>query len=46
VVITDLEMAAAAHDQPVLLRLLGDAYMENGQLTRALESYRRALDLL
>lgn len=46
VVITDLEMATAASEQPMLLRLLGDAYMENGQLNRALEAYRRALDLL
>ena len=46
VVIADLEMATAANEEPMLLRLLGDAYMENGQLNRALEAYRRALDLL
>lgn len=46
-VIADLETAVAEHaDKPVLNRLLGDAYMRNGQLQKALEAYRQALDHL
>jgi tetratricopeptide (TPR) repeat protein len=45
--IADLEEAVAAHEQqPLLRRLLGDAYMRNGQLQRALDAYRQALDNL
>ena len=33
-------------DQPAFRRLLGDAYMRNGQLQKALTSYREALDQL
>jgi tetratricopeptide (TPR) repeat protein len=42
--IADLETATEEHRQPLLRRLLGDAYMRNGQLQRALETYRIALD--
>jgi hypothetical protein len=42
--IADLETATEEHPQPLLRRLLGDAYMRNGQLQRALETYRIALD--
>ncbi len=42
--IADLETATEEHQQPLLRRLLGDAYMRNGQLQRALETYRIALD--
>lgn len=46
-VIADLETAVTEHaDKPVLNRLLGDAYMRNGQLQKALEAYRQALDHL
>jgi len=31
-------------NQPALKRLLGDAYTENGQLQKALETYRKALE--
>jgi cytochrome c-type biogenesis protein CcmH/NrfG len=37
------------NDYPTSLpfyRLLGDAYMDNGQLQKAVETYRRALDNL
>ncbi|MCB8943420.1 MAG: tetratricopeptide repeat protein [Ardenticatenaceae bacterium] len=45
--IADLESAASEHEQqPRLRRVLGDAYMRNGQLQRALETYRIALDEL
>ena len=45
--ISDLERATEAHDsQPRLVRLLGDAYMENGQLQKALDAYRKALEML
>jgi len=45
--IDDLEAAANAHEsQPLLRRLLGDAYLKNGQLQKALDNYRRALDRL
>jgi tetratricopeptide (TPR) repeat protein len=45
--IADLEKAV--NDYPTSLpfyRLLGDAYMDNGQLQKAVETYRRALDNL
>jgi hypothetical protein len=42
--IADLETATEEHRQPLLRRLLGDAYVRNGQLQRALETYRIALD--
>lgn len=46
-VIADLETAVVDQpDKPVLNRLLGDAYMRNGQLQKALEAYRQALDHL
>jgi tetratricopeptide (TPR) repeat protein len=45
--IADLEVAVdKAGHQPLLGRLLGDAYMQNGQLQKAVESYRRALEKL
>jgi hypothetical protein len=44
--IADLETATEEYPQPLLRRLLGDAYMRNGQLQRALETYRIALDEL
>ncbi len=44
-VITDLERAAELHqDKPLVRRLLGDAYMRNGQISKAIETYRNALD--
>jgi tetratricopeptide (TPR) repeat protein len=44
-IIAELEQAAEAHPQaPVLSQVLGDAYMRNGQLQKALASYRAALD--
>jgi tetratricopeptide (TPR) repeat protein len=46
VIIADLELATDAGYKPALCRVLGDAYMQNGQLNRALEVYRKALDLL
>jgi hypothetical protein len=42
--IAELETAADEHKKPSLRHLLGDAYMRNGQLNRALETYREALD--
>ncbi|MBK9055752.1 MAG: hypothetical protein IPL78_34090 [Chloroflexi bacterium] len=45
--ITELETVVDSHPaQPLLRRLLGDAYMRNGQLQKALETYRKALDQL
>jgi hypothetical protein len=45
--ITELETVVDTHPaQPLLRRLLGDAYMRNGQLQKALETYRKALDQL
>ncbi len=45
--IADLEVAANRHaGQPLVRRMLGDAYMRNGQLQKALETYRQALDRL
>jgi hypothetical protein len=46
-VITDLETAVESHPHnPDIPRLLGDAYMRNGQLQKALSLYRLALDQL
>jgi tetratricopeptide (TPR) repeat protein len=46
-VISDLETAVAAYDdQLALKRLLGDAYARNGQLQKAIEVYRQALNNL
>jgi len=43
--IADLETAAGRRkEQPLVRRMLGDAYMRNGQLQKALETYRQALD--
>jgi tetratricopeptide (TPR) repeat protein len=43
--IVELETATDQYpQQPLLRRLLGDAYMRNGQLQRALDTYRQALD--
>ncbi len=43
--IADLEAAAGRHqEKPLVRRMLGDAYMRNGQLQKALETYRQALD--
>ena len=44
--IADLETATDQHRQPLVHRLLGDAYMRNGQLQKALDVYREALDQL
>jgi cytochrome c-type biogenesis protein CcmH/NrfG len=44
--IGDLETAVAGQRQPLLQRVLGDAYMRNGQLQKALDTYRDALDRL
>jgi len=45
--IGDLETAVSQHPQrPLLRRVLGDAYMRNGQLQKALETYRQTLDHL
>ena len=47
VLIAELETAVTNHpDQPAFQRALGDAYMRNGQLQKALETYRMALDSL
>ena len=44
-VIADLERASELHqDKPMIRRMLGDAYMRNGQINRAIETYRNALD--
>ena len=44
-IIAELEQAADAHPKaPALYQVLGDAYMRNGQLQKALASYRTALD--
>lgn len=45
--IADLESLADEYPaQPAFRRLLGDAYMRNGQLQKALNTYRAALDQL
>ncbi|MBE2224869.1 MAG: hypothetical protein IAF02_25235, partial [Anaerolineae bacterium] len=44
-VISDLERAAELHqDKPLVRRMLGDAYMRNGQINKAIDTYRNALD--
>lgn len=44
-VISDLERASELHqDKPMVRRMLGDAYMRNGQINKAIETYRTALD--
>lgn len=43
--IADLETASNRHSNIApLQRLLGDAYMQNGQLQKAIDTYRQALD--
>jgi len=45
--ITEMESQVSAHSHVSTLReLLGDAYMRNGQLQKALDAYRQALDQL
>ena len=45
--LADLESAADTYpEQPSFRHLLGDAYMRNGQLQKALDTYRMALDQL
>lgn len=45
--INDLESASESHeDNPRLVQLLGDAYNQNGQLQKALDAYRQALEML
>lgn len=45
--IGELETAVSQHQkEPAFRRLLGDAYMRNGQLQKALSTYRDALDQL
>jgi tetratricopeptide (TPR) repeat protein len=45
--IADLETASNRHTKVApLQRLLGDAYMQNGQLQKAIDIYRQALDNL
>ena len=46
-VISDLEIVAeATGNQPDFMKVLGDAYSRNGQLQKAIEVYRLALDNL
>ncbi len=46
-VMADLQKyVAATPNDPVLLRTLGDAYMKDGLLDKALEIYNQAMDLL
>jgi cytochrome c-type biogenesis protein CcmH/NrfG len=45
--ISDLEGAVGTQGENARLRtVLGDAYMRNGQLQKALDAYRQALDSL
>lgn len=45
--IEDLERATESlEDNPRLMQLLGDAYNQNGQLQKALDAYRQALEML
>lgn len=45
--IEDLERATESiEDNPRLMQLLGDAYNQNGQLQKALDAYRQALETL
>lgn len=47
ILIADLETAVhGSPAQPAVRRLLGDAYMRNGQLQKALDTYRLALELM
>ena len=44
-VVSDLERASELHqDKPMVRRMLGDAYMRNGQINKAIDTYRNALD--
>ena len=45
-IIVDLERIVEIDDHPAWPRLLGDVYMKTGDLSRALEMYRRALSQL
>ena len=42
----ELESVTMTNKHPLLRRFLGDVYMENGQLQKALNTYRQAQDLL
>jgi cytochrome c-type biogenesis protein CcmH/NrfG len=45
--IAELETETGKHGTNAgLQRLLGDAYMQNGQLQKAIDTYRQALDNL
>lgn len=47
VIVPDLEAASTRHRrQPLLRRLLGDAYMQQGELQKALNIYREVMDYL
>ena len=46
VLIGDLQDLHEAQPNALLVRLLGDVYMRDGQLQNALDSYRQALDLM
>lgn len=46
-IIADLETAVQQHPKHgPIRRLLGDAYMRNGQLQKAMDTYRQALDMM
>jgi hypothetical protein len=46
-IVTDLEIATVEYRRaPLLKRLLGDAYAQQGQLQKALDVYRDVLDRL
>ena len=45
-IVADLERIVEVDEQPASLRLLGDMHMKVGNLSRALEMYRRALNQL
>lgn len=46
-IVPDLEAASSRHRrQPLLRRLLGDAYMQQGELQKALNIYREVMDYL
>lgn len=46
-IVPDLEAASGRHRrQPLLRRLLGDAYMQQGELQKALNIYREVMDYL
>jgi cytochrome c-type biogenesis protein CcmH/NrfG len=45
--VEELQNAAERHpDSPGLLRLLGDAYMQMGEVDKAIATYRRGFDHL